>query len=119
MLEAVIAVTSHPTAGEVFARLERRRPKISRATVFRNLEGLVQMGVITKTCHPGRGVRYDGVVDRHHHLVCMRCNTVIDVADPKLDAITVPDVSAVGFEITDLRVQMRGLCQKCRKEKKS
>jgi len=92
----------------------RRDPGVARATVYRTLESLARIGVITKACHPGKAIRYDSLTETHHHLVCLRCDTVIDIADERLDALPVPDTSSFGFEITDFRVQLRGLCRRCR-----
>jgi Fe2+ or Zn2+ uptake regulation protein len=73
------------------------------------------MGVITKVCHPGSAVRYDMRTAMHHHLVCMHCDWLVDISDPRLDAIRIPDTSALGFEVTDFRVQLRGICRRCRR----
>jgi Fur family peroxide stress response transcriptional regulator len=114
ILEAMLDLDDHPTADRVHAAVARRRPGISRSTVYRALEGLAEMGVITKVCHPGRAVRYDRRTELHHHLVCLRCDAVIDITDPRLDALPVPDTRPWGFEVEDLRVQLRGTCQRCR-----
>ena len=119
VLAALLDLDTHPTAEEVHALLARRKRRISRATVFRTLESLARLGLIAKTCHPGRGLRYDPVLEMHHHLVCLRCDEVIDIVDPALDAVRMPDTSALGFEVSDFRVQLRGLCKRCRKEKRS
>jgi Fe2+ or Zn2+ uptake regulation protein len=76
------------------------------------------MGVITKTCHPGKSVRYDRRTELHHHLVCMRCDEVIDISDSRYDSLPVPDTTDLGFEVSDLRVQLRGTCRRCRDEEK-
>ena len=115
VLQAVLDLDSHPTADEVYASAAVRREGISRATVYRTLENLVQLGAITKACHPGGAVRYDGRIELHHHLVCLRCDTVIDIADAGLDALSIPDTSAFNFEVKDFRVQLRGLCRRCRR----
>jgi len=114
ILDTVLDLDDHPTADQVHAALRRRQPGVSRATVYRTLEGLARMGVITKACHPGKAVRYDRRTEVHHHLVCMRCDEVIDLSDPRLDSLPVPDTTAFGFEVTDLRVQLRGTCRRCR-----
>ena len=62
LLEAVLDRDEHPTANQVFEAVRVRNPQISRATVHRNLETLSEMGVITKTCHPGGVARYDARV---------------------------------------------------------
>ncbi|MFH1279195.1 MAG: transcriptional repressor [Candidatus Eisenbacteria bacterium] len=113
ILDTVLDLNDHPSADQVFEAVSRRRAGISRATVYRTLETLAELALITKACHPGRVVRYDPRVDLHHHLVCLRCDKVIDIFDGRLDALPSPDTSAHGFEVTDHRVQFRGLCGDC------
>jgi len=116
VLRAVLDLDDHPTADEVHAVVARRRLRVSRATVFRTLESLARLGVITKACHPGSVARYDGRVERHHHLVCLRCDRVIDFSDARLDSLPVPDTRRVGFVVSDCRVQVRGICRECREQ---
>jgi Fur family peroxide stress response transcriptional regulator len=116
LLEVVLGCDDHPTANQVFEALRVRNPQISRATVHRNLETLSELGVITKTCHTGAVARYDARVDIHHHLICLRCNSIVDIDDENLSSLTIPDTSAFGFEVSDFRVQLRGICRNCRKK---
>ena len=116
VLEAVLTLDEHPTADQVHAAVTTRLPGISRATVYRTLETLVRMGLITKACHPGKAVRFDTRIEVHHHLVCMNCDMVVDLVDERLDALPIPDTSAQGFVIADFRVQLRGLCRRCRQK---
>ena len=119
VLQAVLDLDCHPTADQVYSFEAVRRARISRATVYRTLESLVRMGAITKACHTGGVVRYDGRTAIHHHLVCLRCDAVVDIADARLDALPVPDTSMFGFEVRDFRVQLRGLCRSCRPKEDS
>jgi Fur family peroxide stress response transcriptional regulator len=116
IFRAVLDSEEHPTADFVQAVLRRRRLRVSRATVFRTLETFAQLGVLVKACHPGSSVRYDGRTDRHHHLVCTRCDRMVDFTDARLDSVPVPDTAGFGFTVTDLRVQLRGICQSCREQ---
>ncbi|UCG53235.1 MAG: transcriptional repressor [Candidatus Latescibacterota bacterium] len=116
ILETVLEFDNHPTAEQVHDAVTTRFPGISRTTVYRTLETLVQMGLITKACHPGSVVRYDRRIEVHHHLVCQRCEEVVDISDERLDALPVPDTSSLGFEVFDFRVQLRGICRRCRKK---
>jgi Fur family transcriptional regulator, peroxide stress response regulator len=116
VLQAVLELNCHPTADQIHAAPEVRRAGISRATVYRTLESLARLGVITKACHPHGVVRYDGRVEQHHHLVCLRCDAVVDVAAPELDALPLPDASVFGFKVKNYRVQLRGLCRRCQKK---
>lgn len=119
IFETVLDLDIHPSADDVFDVVSRRIEDISRTTVYRTLESLARMGVITKACHPGRVARYDRRTEIHHHLICLRCDSITDIADDRLDALRLPDTSDVGFEIEDFRVQLRGICHDCRvREKK-
>jgi Fur family peroxide stress response transcriptional regulator len=114
ILETVLDLDNHPSADQIFEAVEGRLPGIARTTVYRALEHLARMGVITKACHPGRIARFDPRLELHHHLVCLRCNEFFDFEDEELNHLKIPDTAALGFEINDYRVQLRGICQSCR-----
>ena len=114
VLETMVALEgTHPTADEVHRGAHDRGSDVGRATVYRTLETLVELGVLTKAAHTGTAVRYDATVAQHHHLVCLRCDRIIDIADERLDAVPVPDTSKLGFAVSDLQVQLRGRCRSC------
>lgn len=114
ILEVVLDSDTHPQADDVYTALSRRRLRVSRATVFRTLEGLARLGIISKASHTGSSVRYDGRTDLHHHLICIACDRVIDFSDKHLDSLPVPDTRRLGFVVSDLQVQLRGTCRECR-----
>ena len=115
ILEIVLDSEAHPTASDVIRKVAERELGVSRATIHRNLDLMAVMGVITKTSHPGIAARYDARTDIHHHLVCISCNSIVDIDDETLDSMPMPDASEYGFEISDFRVQLRGYCRDCRK----
>jgi Fur family peroxide stress response transcriptional regulator len=114
ILEAVLERDDHPTADRLFKDVSSRHRGIARATVHRTLETLVGMGLIAKADHPGHVNRYDPRIAVHHHLVCTRCDRIIDIQDKRLDALPLPDTSAFAFDAVDMRVQVRGICKECR-----
>jgi Fe2+ or Zn2+ uptake regulation protein len=113
ILEAVLDLDNHPTADDVFEVVKDRLPGVAKPTVYRSLEHLARLGVITKACHPGRATRFDPRIDVHHHLVCLHCNQIVDFENEALDRLAIPDTSGVGFEVSDYRVQLRGICSSC------
>lgn len=116
VLSAVMDLGTHPTADDVFDHLAEDGQSISRATVFRTLETLAELGLIAKTDHPGRGVRYCRENMPHHHLVCLRCDAMLDFLDDSFDALPIPDTSKLGFRVVDTRVQVRGVCRHCQEK---
>ena len=120
VLEAMLVLDGHPTADQVLAAATDREPGIGRATVYRALDAFVEAGILTKALHPGAAVRYDIRPEKHHHLVCECCEAIIDITDAGLDALTVPDTSNLGFEVSSVQVQLRGTCRNCNpKEERS
>ena len=116
VLAEILAHTDHPTADQIYDALKRRLPGLSRTTVYRILYTLVQFGIITKICHPGSAARFDPRIEQHHHLICMRCESIIDLDAGHLSKITWPDVRGLGFEIRDYHIHFRGICAGCRKK---
>jgi len=115
---AVLASRSdHPTADQVFEGLHERVPGISKATAYRTLDTLVELGLVVRVSHPGRGARYDAKTARHHHLVCDGCGAVADLESRQLDALALPDLEPTGFRSRDFSVHVLGFCRDCRKNR--
>lgn len=116
VLETILDREDHPTADQVCDQVRRRLPAISRASVYRILDMLVELGLIEKICHPGSAARFDPRTDRHHHLVCMRCEAIIDLEDRRFDGLALPNARRYGFEIRDYHIHFRGICADCRRK---
>jgi Fur family peroxide stress response transcriptional regulator len=116
ILEAVLDRVDHPTADTIYDEVKQRIPGVSRTTVYRVLETLTEVGIVAKVCSPGAATRFDPVTQRHHHLVCLRCNRLIDVEDERLDQLKLPDVRPQAFEIKDYSIHFRGICAACCRE---
>ena len=117
ILKAVLEREDHPAADRIYELVKDRIPGLSRTTVYRVLDTLVDLGVIRRLHHPGAGARFDGKIDRHHHLICRECNRVIDVQSKKLDELRLPPSQRQGFEIEDYSVHFTGVCRSCREDK--
>lgn len=112
VLEALAARRDHPTAEQVYQEVARRLPGVSRATVYRNLELLAEAGVARKVWYAGAATRFDLPLGRHHHLVCVVCDKVVDVHSRALDRLPVR-AARRGFEFLDYTVQILGVCREC------
>jgi Fur family peroxide stress response transcriptional regulator len=115
ILEAMLLRNDHPTAEQICDTIRAEVPEISRGTVYRTLESLVQLGAIRRAHHLGPAARFDSNTDQHHHLVCVRCNRVIDFEDARLDNLPLPDRQRTGFRVTDYSIHFTGLCAQCQK----
>jgi len=115
ILDELRKVTSHPAADAVYRMVRRRLPRISLATVYRNLEVLAEAGLIQKLESGGLPRRFDGNVELHYHVRCVRCGRMDDVHIGTLPAIENALRGACGYEILGYRLTFAGVCPKCRK----
>lgn len=115
ILEELQKLTSHPTAVGLYEIVRRRLPRISLGTVYRNLERLAEAGQIVKLQFGGGQARFDGVLEHHDHVRCVRCGRVDDVHCAPLALPPAQGQDFGGYEITGHRLEFFGLCPQCRK----
>lgn len=113
--EAVTKSRTHPNAEEIFRTVRERYPTISRGTVYRTLDTLCTMGLVTDVNRTRDTGRFEAALEPHHHLVCLGCRRIIDVHDRRLDRLPAP--AAEGFEVTGYQIQFTGYCAACRRRR--
>ena len=79
VLEAVARLHNHPTAEQVYAKVVKEHPTISKATVYRNLASLSEDGRLRHLPMPAGADRFDHRLDEHAHIECMACGRLDDV----------------------------------------
>ena len=114
VFEELLGRRDHPTADQVYEALVARLPGLSRTTVYRVLETLVDAGFARRVQHTGAVVRFDPVTERHHHLVCDSCGRLVDLEDTAVPRVPIPDARGRGFRIRDYSISFTGLCNDCR-----
>lgn len=113
ILEELKKVTSHPTADEMHALVRRRLPRVSLATVYRNLMMLSEAGLIQRLELGGRQRHFDGEVQIHSHLRCLGCDKVQDLPMIPLPPLENLLGEARSGEILDYRLEFIGRCREC------
>ena len=108
-------VEHHPTAEEVYLAVKRRLPRISLATVYKNLEALVSCGAASKFTYGDAAARYDIRTDHHYHTRCLKCGKMWDL-DARRGAELLKQIKPQrGFTVQDYRVELLGHCRECRR----
>jgi Fur family transcriptional regulator, ferric uptake regulator len=113
ILEELVKLTCHPTADELHQLVRRRLPKISIATVYRNLEILSDEGLVLKMDVSGTQRRFDGTTTDHYHIRCMKCGRLDDVKMEPVRAIEETARESCGYEVVAHRVEFVGICPVC------
>jgi len=113
ILNELRSVKTHPTADELYTQVRRRLPRVSLATVYRNLEWLSEQGLAQKIEVGGRQKRFDGDISEHYHVRCQKCGRVADVEMEMLDNLEGRISQSCGFNVTGHRLEFTGLCAAC------
>jgi len=104
--------SSHPTAEEIHRQIRERFPMVSLATVYKTLRMLVDLG-IARDVRVGERNRFDGNIQPHAHLICVRCGQIADLPiDPK-DAVPADRIEAQGFQVLWYDLEIYGVCRQC------
>ena len=114
VFEYLQSVDHHPTAEEVFLAVKQQLPKISLATVYKNLEALVESGMASKWSYANAAARYDIRTDHHYHLRCLKCGRMWDVEPTEVSEQLARMRPQRGFQVTDYRLELVGTCRDCR-----
>ena len=104
----------HPSPELVYERVSREIPEISRATVYKNIHTFVDAGLLREVSEFHQTNRLDANLERHHHLICTSCKKVVDYKDERLDRIQASLAQPDGFQVSEYRAEVRGLCPACR-----
>ena len=115
VLRSLCELDAHASAEEVRERVTCYLPDVDLSTVYRILERLRDLRIVSQT-DLGRGhAEYEIVTDQpHHHLICLRCGRVIDLDH----AYLAPTAEAIhhdfGFDPILSHFAIFGLCRNCR-----
>lgn len=113
ILEELRKVTSHPTAEELHQMVRTRLPGISIATVYRNLEVLVQEGHVLQLDISKNRRRFDGIPHPHYHIRCIQCGRVDDVPIPTCSSVAEQVEKVSGYREVSHVLEFTGLCPEC------
>jgi len=111
ILEAIINLNNHPTADNIIDYIRNNHPNIATATVYKVLDALAANELIKKVKTEKDIMRYDAVMESHHHLYCSESDRIEDFIDTELNEMIekyfekkkIPD-----FKIEDVKLQIIG-----------
>jgi Fur family ferric uptake transcriptional regulator len=117
IVAAVENSRNHISADEIYSQVVAKYPNVNVSTVYRTLELLEQLGLVTKTDLGGGRVMYHPVEKgHHHHLVCKECGAIIDLDESALMPLKESLLRQYQF-IADLRhLGILGVCVNCRQQ---
>lgn len=115
LFREVYSQHGHLDADGLLSSMQKRGLKISRATLYRNLDLLAEMGFVKKYRLGGNRFLYEHVHEgqRHDHLVCTECGRVAEFVSPGIEAMQREICRAHGFDPDQHTLQINSVCLDC------
>lgn len=104
--EYVLGTDEHPSADEVWARVKRRFPMISRATVYNTLHLFEKKGLVTGLSIAEGKMVFDPKTEPHHHFVDEATGRIYDLPWKSLEVKKVEALQ--GYSVDSYQVVLRG-----------
>jgi len=118
VVEALARSNAPQSAEEVLAQARARCPSVGRASVFRTLQLLLEIGLLHSSSRAASRTTYFlSPSGRHHHLVCIGCGRTISFRDCPADGLEETLARKHGFEISGHQLEVLGRCPECRSAK--
>lgn len=116
LVRLIAASEGHPSANQFYKKIKEQFPTMSHATVYKTLALLKEMNQVFEI-DLREDSHYDGNRPQPHpHLICMKCNKIVDGEDA-LDPQALKKLEAEsGFTILRPQISLYGICPDCKRE---
>ena len=119
IVEIIAKSEGHPSVENIHARIKKRFPTMSLATVYRNIVLIKSLGEVLELGFPDGSNRYDGNKPYPHpHVICIKCKKIVDPDLDSLDEMRKEVASETKFKILNHRLDFFGICSDCMAKKK-
>ncbi len=111
ILEYLRSVRTHPNAETIFKEVKKEIPTITLATVYRNLNQMVEEGRILRLDVNGE-FHFDEEIKPHEHYICEKCGKITDSYRSEAFNIAMKETEN-GFKTREVLIFHRGICKEC------
>jgi len=111
VLEALNNLKEHPTADKIKEYVVKNHPNIAVGTIYKTLETFVEKGLVKKVKTEQDVMRYDAILDKHHHLYCEDTDRIEDFFDDQLNVMLeeyFKKKKIPNFKVKDIKLQIIG-----------
>jgi Fur family transcriptional regulator, peroxide stress response regulator len=111
VLEALVDLKNHPTAEKIKEHVIKNHPNIAVGTIYKTLETFVEKGIVKKVKSEKDIMRYDAVLEKHHHLYGDRTEEIADYFDNELDEMLekyFKSKKIPNFHVKEIKLQING-----------
>jgi Fur family peroxide stress response transcriptional regulator len=109
--DSLLNTKKHPSAEDIYNVVNDKHPGISLSTVYNTLEIFVSKNLVKKVSNDFGSVRYDAILEPHHHMICENTNTITDYYDAELDTLLkdyFDKKELDNFNIDEIKIHIKG-----------
>lgn len=112
LLRALYENDGHFSVDEILDIMKNQRVRVSRATVYRTLDLLVQSGLVKRLALEGQETRYESALTQghHDHIVCVDCHKILEFFNPELEQLQDTILEQHNFQMVRHVHQLYGRC---------
>ena len=103
----------HMNIDELYKSLQNKFPSISLATIYKNINAMIDIFFLSEVKIPHQKSVYELTKAGHSHLVCTKCNAIIDV-DLDIDSVLNQAKTLSDYSVEKCSIVLSGLCPKCK-----
>ena len=121
VFNAVMDSHGHFAPEELIRKCRNNKHNVSRATIYRSLQDLLEAGIIRSTAFGDKHQHFEHIYDEkpHHHAKCVRCGCFIEFSDLGEDKMYRPVLEKQGFKILGHEMHFYGICKKCKNKRRN
>lgn len=113
VIEVLETYPEHLSHSQILIEGQKIYPKLSRATVYRTMELLVELSLLRPLYLNDPTQRFVSATGGHHHLVCTNCGTTIEFDYCSADQLTQELSTKYEFQIQSHLLEFQGVCRDC------
>lgn len=113
--DVIASTKNHYSVDEIYDEASRIMPEIGIATVYRNVNQLVDSGMVRRIKSYDGIDHYDAMTNIHPHFICKCCGRVYDAKIP-YDRLVDEIQSQVDDAIEDVEIILKGICNRCKEK---
>ena len=119
ILQEVMQLDKHFEAENLFEHIKTMNIKVSRASIYRTLDLLVQCGLVNKINFDNSCFYYESTMNKssHDHFICKECGKIIEFYYPELENIHKKLIEKFELNISEYSHQIYGTCKDCKQQK--
>ena len=113
VIEVLESNHDHLSHNEILDAGQKQYARLSRATVYRTMETLVNLNLVRSIYLNGPTQRFMSAAGGHHHLICTNCEAVLEFDHCTVDQLSRELAEQFNFQIRNHLLEFQGLCENC------